>query len=258
MVIRRIREHVAAQNWFAVGIDLAIVVLGVIIATQVNDWNEARIDRERGRSYRDRLIADLALTEGDMRASGAYYGDVRDHALAALEALDRPSAGLGEPFLNDAYQATQLFPRFGRHATYDEILTSGHAGLVGSAALRDRLSNFYWRMDGLLSLMSFTPPYRDRMRSLMPYRIQQRIRARCDEILTNDGRGLVTSRLPRTCAIDLDPAVTAAAVREIWSAPALDRDLTRVVIDLDTKILNFGKLEKNAREVRAALRARHG
>ena len=26
MVIRRIREHVAAQNWFAVMIDLAIVV----------------------------------------------------------------------------------------------------------------------------------------------------------------------------------------------------------------------------------------
>ena len=255
MVIRRIRDHVADHNWFAVGIDLAIVVFGVVIATQVNNWNEARIDRESARSYRDRLIADLVLTEGDMRASGAYYRDVRDHALAALNALDGPSAELGEPFLNDAYQATQLLPRLGRHATYDEMLTAGHGEMVGSAALRDRLSNFYWRMDGLLSLMSFTPPYRDRMRSLLPYRIQQRIRARCDEILTSDDRGRVTPRLPRTCTINLDPAVTAAAVKEIWSAPALDRDLTRAVIDLDTRILNFAKLEKNAREVRTALRS---
>ena len=31
MVIRRIREHVATQNWFAVAIDLVIVVLGVFL-----------------------------------------------------------------------------------------------------------------------------------------------------------------------------------------------------------------------------------
>ena len=31
MVFRRIREHVAAQNWFAVGIDLAIVFIGVFL-----------------------------------------------------------------------------------------------------------------------------------------------------------------------------------------------------------------------------------
>ena len=37
MVIRRIREHVAAQNWFAVGIDVVIVVVGVVVGTQVNN-----------------------------------------------------------------------------------------------------------------------------------------------------------------------------------------------------------------------------
>ena len=29
MVIRRIRDHVSAHNWFAVGIDVATVVVGV-------------------------------------------------------------------------------------------------------------------------------------------------------------------------------------------------------------------------------------
>ena len=33
MVIRRIREHVGAHNWFAVGVDLAIVVAGVFLGT---------------------------------------------------------------------------------------------------------------------------------------------------------------------------------------------------------------------------------
>jgi hypothetical protein len=31
MVIRRIREHVATHNWFAVAVDLGIVVIGVFI-----------------------------------------------------------------------------------------------------------------------------------------------------------------------------------------------------------------------------------
>ena len=32
MIVRRIREHVAHHNWFAVGIDLAIVIVGVFLA----------------------------------------------------------------------------------------------------------------------------------------------------------------------------------------------------------------------------------
>jgi hypothetical protein len=92
------------------------------------------------------LIEDLAIMERAMRASVSYYSDVRTHALAALEALDRPKRTLGTPFLIDAYQATQLWPRSAKHSTYDEILSSGDADLMGPPVVRDRISNFYWRM----------------------------------------------------------------------------------------------------------------
>ena len=182
MVIRRIREHVAAQNWVAVGIDLGIVVVGVIIATQVNNWNEARQDRERGGNYSIRLIEELRTTEQSMRGIKLYYADVRDHALAALAILRKRGSAPDESFLVDAYQATQVFPRAARHATYDEILQSGSLELIGSPALRARLSNYYWRMDGLVSLETVSPPYRERVRSVMTYEVQQAIRAKCDEI----------------------------------------------------------------------------
>jgi len=41
MILRRITEHVKDQNWFAVGIDFFIVVVGVFIGIQVSNWNEA-------------------------------------------------------------------------------------------------------------------------------------------------------------------------------------------------------------------------
>lgn len=42
MLLRRITQHVKDQNWFAVGIDFVIVVVGILIAFQITNWNEAR------------------------------------------------------------------------------------------------------------------------------------------------------------------------------------------------------------------------
>jgi hypothetical protein len=42
MILRRIPEHVKAQNWFAVGIDFFIVVVGVFVGLQVSNWNDRR------------------------------------------------------------------------------------------------------------------------------------------------------------------------------------------------------------------------
>ena len=50
MILRRIMEHVRAQNWTAVGLDFLIVVLGVFIGIQVANWNEARALQREERS----------------------------------------------------------------------------------------------------------------------------------------------------------------------------------------------------------------
>ena len=42
MLLRRVMEHVTAQNWFAVGIDFVIVVVGVVIGIEVANWNDVR------------------------------------------------------------------------------------------------------------------------------------------------------------------------------------------------------------------------
>ncbi len=51
MILRRIAEHVKAQNWLAVALDFVIVVLGVFVAMQVANWNVARIERDLERAY---------------------------------------------------------------------------------------------------------------------------------------------------------------------------------------------------------------
>lgn len=59
MLLRRITEHVKAQNWFAVAIDFVIVVVGVFIGIQVSNWNEACSDRLSEREIVDAIADDI-------------------------------------------------------------------------------------------------------------------------------------------------------------------------------------------------------
>ena len=42
MLFRRIKAHIEKENWFAVFIDFLIVVVGILIAFQITNWNERR------------------------------------------------------------------------------------------------------------------------------------------------------------------------------------------------------------------------
>ena len=47
MLFRRMTHHLKSQNWFAVGLDFLIVVVGVFIGLQVGNWNDAARERAK-------------------------------------------------------------------------------------------------------------------------------------------------------------------------------------------------------------------
>ena len=59
MILRRIKEHVKAQNWTAVALDFVIVVVGVFMGIQLGNWNEARAAEARKSEIIAALITDL-------------------------------------------------------------------------------------------------------------------------------------------------------------------------------------------------------
>jgi len=75
MILRRVIEHVRNQHWTAVFIDFAIVVLGVVIGLQVNNWNEARRDRARELAYLQGIAADLDESIVSIQKSIGYSND---------------------------------------------------------------------------------------------------------------------------------------------------------------------------------------
>jgi len=55
MIIRRIAEHAKSQDWFSVMVEFAIVVAGVFMGLQVQDWSEERKERIEENELLDRL-----------------------------------------------------------------------------------------------------------------------------------------------------------------------------------------------------------
>ncbi|NNF58213.1 MAG: hypothetical protein HKN04_08215, partial [Rhodothermaceae bacterium] len=66
MILARLRRAIQEQNWFAVVLEIVIVVLGVVIGFQISAWGEARADRAQEQVYLQQLAADLRATEALM------------------------------------------------------------------------------------------------------------------------------------------------------------------------------------------------
>jgi hypothetical protein len=253
MILRRIREHVAHHNWFAVAIDFVIVLAGVFLGLQASNWNQGRLERRQAREYRAMLIDDLGANLANMDVRRTYYQWVRREGLATLAALDRPDSELGEQFLVDAYQASQIQPWSLKRNTYDEILSVGAMGSLGGPMLRDRIANYYVGAEVTGTNIASVPPYREILRRIMPYEVQRRIRATCNEKVGQDERGGVRLTLPGACALHLDPTAMHRAVVQIHDRRELALDLNRLLVDLDQKLLSVETISERAAKLKAEL-----
>lgn len=255
MAIRRFRQHIQDHNWFAVVIDLAIVVIGVFLGIQAANWNQARVERSEADEYRAHIVANLRANEADIAARSAYYRQVRAHAIAALEAIESGDRPLGEQFLIDAYQASQGWFRPLQQPTYDESVDSSVRRKIGDATVRAQLSAYYQLASGFDNSALSVTAYRERLRRAMDLRVQLAIRANCDDVMFDLPDGAQAPRLPETCRLKLDARLIERAAEKVASLPELDQDLTRVVVDIDQKLGVFGRTSRDSARLRRTLEA---
>ena len=72
MILRSITKHVTDQNWFAVGIDFFIVVIGVFMGVQVSNWNDARTNNYRESEILGTIYAELQEDRVEFQ-NGKYF-----------------------------------------------------------------------------------------------------------------------------------------------------------------------------------------
>jgi hypothetical protein len=248
MISRRISEHIRSHNWFAVTIDLVIVVLGVFIGLQVQEWNTARQARARGQTYSARLTDDLRYEAWNYEYLLAYYKDVRENAERALAALTGGPSLSDEQFLVSAYRASQYVFNETRRSTYDEMIATGDIGLIADQRLRETAFSAYTNPAIELASEARYSEYRRIFRRVTPADVQHALLEACGDRYVEPGDFThIVGSINYDCVLDLPAekiAAAAAALRnERDCLPALQLRFA----DLETTISNMETLNPTLR-----------
>ncbi len=167
MILRRITEHVKAQNWLAVAIDFVIVVAGVFVGMQVTNWNAAQQDRSREGAYLAGIAKDVrsdiaeieeivrvatvrqsALQFLLMEATGRLLPEGFDSARGRIEIEPAPPF----PELDSGSAGIALFiltTLEGNRLSYETMINTGGVGLIRDADLLRDIQSYYATAESL-------------------------------------------------------------------------------------------------------------
>ena len=205
MLLRSISKHVKDQNWFAVFLDFFIVVAGILIAFQITNWNEGRVENKQSQAFSARLMEDLREEAWLYQYRIEYYDDVSVNAQRAIAALEGRLELPDEDLLISAYRATQYLSTSQRRATFDELTSSGRIGLIRDTNIRETamlVYNFpvYQAMiDGFSS-----SPYRQAFRMHIPSVVQNALTENCgDKFAARQDYQAIINSLDYPCKLDL-------------------------------------------------------
>jgi hypothetical protein len=182
MIPRRLYKHIKDHNWFAVLIDLAVVIIGVFIGIQVSNWNAARLDDNRAHGYLERIRNDLDADIANYRDRIAFWKQVTAYGSKALAYANTGDAGSASQWelLLSFYQASQLWEFYTTDSTYDELKSAGELQLIDDTELRANLAAYYvLGTRDAVSVFTERPAYRPRVRGIVPIDIQKYIWTHC-------------------------------------------------------------------------------
>jgi DNA-directed RNA polymerase delta subunit len=253
MILRSVTKHVKDQNWFAVVLDLVIVVVGVFIGIQVANLNDEQKEKLIASEYVERIQEDLSANEKDLRNRIQYYQRLNNHALGALSALSQPVETLEQQFLIDIYQASNSLPRQLGRDSYDEILSIGALNTITNIDIRQRLAQYYRHIKTSEYFFLNIPEYRDKLRSLMPHEVQSDIRKTCRLIFNTDETGAPNIVFTEKCDLGVTQYQVSNAVAIVHSSN-IKPYLTRVLADFELKLQLFQVVINRSEELRAYLR----
>lgn len=142
MILRRLADAIREQNWFTVVLEILIVVIGILIGLQVDDWNQQRKDRALEQQYLDRLHTD-AITAVRRQRDARNWNEERIRTqMVVLEALRSGvlTDDQSEDFSVGLAHAGSHNPLIWQWGSVEELYSTGNIRLIRDSELRDLIS----------------------------------------------------------------------------------------------------------------------
>ena len=155
-IFRNIRQKLAAENKvmaylrYAIG-EILLVVIGILIALQVNNWNENRKEHLIEIKYLKNLKHDLQSDSTDL----VYYKNIRvGQANAARELIElAKTKNVSDVFkLDSLYTTVALWWEFvPNNNTFEELRSSGNLKLLRNDSIKNLLLDLNKENEDLVS-----------------------------------------------------------------------------------------------------------
>ena len=201
MILRSVTKHVKDQNWFAVVLDLAIVVFGVFIGIQVSNWNENLTQEEVTKVLINRIHDDLGREREVIASELAYYAVVKNYAINALDGFNNKDGVNDGQFVIAAYQASQKSGAWSYRSAYTELIRTGNINLIKNESLKNLILGYYAsELAGQSNLIKDS--YLEYIRGVIPHEIQVMIRSECSDVPIPVAQSY-NFILPETCDLQL-------------------------------------------------------
>ena len=251
MIYKRFAANLRAQNWFAIAIELAIVVSGVFIGTWVANWNTQRVEQAETRRMLVQLEPSMELLQQYFDSARSYYAVTRGYAAVAQAGWARDPSVNDSDFVIAAYQASQIMGIGTNGLAWAEVLGADRLREIDNAELRTDLATLMSSDYAIIDTPAVDTPYRRNVRRLIPIALQEVVRERCGDQPPTFPNYFPS--LPAHCRLKLPPTEAAAAANKLRQHPEVLDDLQWHMGAQSALLGNFGPFEAATRRVRTLL-----
>jgi hypothetical protein len=151
---RKIRQNLLTENKtgkyfkYAIG-EIVLVVIGILIALSINNWNENRKNKLTESNYYCKLLADFELDRknvSELYKESDYKIETSKKLLSELDEKNKDKSYLIDNYIQ-ALRTNAFVPS---KVTFTDIVSSGKLILLTNDLLKNNLIRYYTELDQLL------------------------------------------------------------------------------------------------------------
>ena len=141
---RKIRRKLAGENSFfkyskyAIG-EILLVVIGILIALSINNWNEGEKTRTVEISYLQNLKTDLKLNITELETFIISRNRIVESANIVIDYFDQQEIKDIDQFNYHIWTVLLFFPLDRSSNTFQELINSGNLAIISNDSIKNKL-----------------------------------------------------------------------------------------------------------------------
>ena len=139
----RISQALREQNWTAVVIEVAVVVVGVLVGLQANNWNETRKTERDVRSLMQNIRGEFVSNRSSLETTRDQLDAIMGASQRVLSLVRQEEIGMRETELDSLIELTFFWPTWTpSSAASQELVNSGKLSVLDDDGVKPLL--FEW------------------------------------------------------------------------------------------------------------------